>query len=561
MGTLVVQVFISYAHEDRETAEGVAADLMTEGLSVFFDVRIRMGDRGEEAIDREIAASSAVVTLWSPHSRDSAWVRRESRAAKQRGILRPAMISECAAPLEFSDVQAAVLLNRHHGDLRHPEWRRLVEGIHECIDASNSGVDSEPQSRSESAISYSAAARVWRQIADTNDLDDLRHFIETFAGSEEAFYAKKAIAKLEERAIEDNAYEKASQANSRAALLKFADTYPRSPHLPAARAQFDKLPPQIEATVVHSLWSHVHINDAACSLDGTKIATVRADEYLTVWDAHSGAELKKFWKHMYTGSTLNGVALSPDGSFVASANGNEGRSALGSLLKTGDRCVRVWNVASGLEVKAIPHAEVVVDVAFSPRGDKLASASEDGVARIWSTGSFTWVAALTGHSGRVNSISFSADGDKLATAGADKTARIWDVSNGRQLQKLAGHDNEVTSAHFDADGKRIVTCSKDASLKIWNAHDGELIATFKNKYAYRRACFLGAGQFIVAGGIHLHIRDSVSGSVLAEPHDRHSSYITALAVSSDERRFVTSDGDGKSFVWLLTERAWPPAQI
>ncbi len=129
----MADVFLSYKREDQQKAREVAADLEAEGFSVFFDVRIEVGDAWDEVIERELNNSRAVVVLWSTRSRESPWVRREAREALERRILCPASVDRCKVPLEFSDVQAADLINRAPGDFAHTEWRRLCERVGKCV--------------------------------------------------------------------------------------------------------------------------------------------------------------------------------------------------------------------------------------------------------------------------------------------------------------------------------------------------------------------------------------------------------------------------------------------
>lgn len=127
----MADIFLSYKREDQWIAREVAADLEVEGYSVFFDVRIEVGDSWDATIERELNAAKAVVVLWSPKSRDSKWVRREAREAGEK--LCPAVVKPCKPPLEFSDVQAANLIGRRQGDLEHPDWRRLCDGVEKCV--------------------------------------------------------------------------------------------------------------------------------------------------------------------------------------------------------------------------------------------------------------------------------------------------------------------------------------------------------------------------------------------------------------------------------------------
>ena len=127
----MADIFLSYARPDLETTRGVAEDLEKEGFSVFFDQHIGVGESWDALIEEEIEAAKCVIVLWSPTSRGREWVCNEARFGKQKGILRPAYIETCALPLEFNGTQTANLEKRAAGDLKHPEWRRLIESVGE----------------------------------------------------------------------------------------------------------------------------------------------------------------------------------------------------------------------------------------------------------------------------------------------------------------------------------------------------------------------------------------------------------------------------------------------
>jgi WD40 repeat protein len=70
---------------------------------------------------------------------------------------------------------------------------------------------------------------------------------------------------------------------------------------------------------------------------------------------------------------------------------------------------------------------MVADVAFSPGGTRIATASRDETARIWDAASGAAVTTMTGHFEGAQDVAFSPSGALLATASSDATARFAEV--------------------------------------------------------------------------------------------------------------------------------------
>lgn len=115
-----------------------------------------------------------------------------------------------------------------------------------------------------------------------------------------------------------------------------------------------------------------------------------------------------------------------------------------------------------------------MDVAFSPNGRDLASASGDTTVRFWDILTETPIGTCQGHKNWVLVVSWSPDGLRLATGDNDGVIFLWDPSNVKaEGRKLMGHKKFITGLaweplHLNKDCSKMVSSSKDWSLKIWD---------------------------------------------------------------------------------------------
>ncbi len=64
---------------------------------------------------------------------------------------------------------------------------------------------------------------------------------------------------------------------------------------------------------------------------------------------------------------------------------------------------------------------------------------------------------LRGHIDKVQALAFSPYGQRIATGSFDGTAKVWDAATGKELLILKGHRGALLTVAFSADGQRIVT--------------------------------------------------------------------------------------------------------
>jgi WD40 repeat protein/tetratricopeptide (TPR) repeat protein len=280
------------------------------------------------------------------------------------------------------------------------------------------------------------------------------------------------------------------------------------------------------------------VGQAAYSPDGSRLASASADKTVKVWDARTGGEVLLLGGHA---NSVNGVAFSPDG----------GRLVSGA----GDGTVKVWDARTGGEVLSFKAGALVHAVALSPDGSHLATASggvdaqkrtHPGELKVWDARTGAEVLSLQGYTGRGRSLAFSPDGSRLAGAGPDRTALAWDLRTGAAVLTLRGHAGEVVAVAFSRDGGRIATGALDQTVRVWDAATGSELATLRGHTGIVTAVAFSPDGGRVAGASLDHtvrVWDSRSGAELLTLKG-HTGMVQGVAFSPDGSRIASAGGSG-----------------
>ena len=141
------------------------------------------------------------------------------------------------------------------------------------------------------------------------------------------------------------------------------------------------------------------------------------------------------------------VAFSPDGSLLASASN--------------DYTVRLWETATGRLGHTLREVEDVAAVAFAPDGNTLAAADEKGMVSTWDVASGIRIQSMAFEHDFPLSIAYSPDGRSLAVAGKTRTIRLWDPVTGQEMLTLDGHKAQVNRVAFSP-AAPLASCGHDA---------------------------------------------------------------------------------------------------
>jgi WD40 repeat protein len=243
---------------------------------------------------------------------------------------------------------------------------------------------------------------------------------------------------------------------------------------------------------------------------------------------------------------INCVAYSPDGQLLATAATRWDGQAYTSWE------VKLWQAATGKAVRDFKgHASGVFGVAFSSDGQRLATASADGTARVWAVDTGKELFALP-HTGRVRYVAWSPDGKLLATAGVDHTVILWDAATGQEKRTFTKHAGSiVTHVAFSPDSARLASSAQDGSVRVWEAATGEEVVRLPcHNPVARGAAFSPDGKRVVTVGQDTiaQVWEIATGKVLFELKG-HTGWVLSAAWGSDGTRIATGATDGMVKIW------------
>ncbi|MGY5874648.1 MAG: WD40 repeat domain-containing protein [Candidatus Thorarchaeota archaeon] len=218
-----------------------------------------------------------------------------------------------------------------------------------------------------------------------------------------------------------------------------------------------------------------------------------------------------------------------------------------------DRSIRLYDVRNCEEMQRMQDEFLCTSLAFSPKGDIVASGGVDRVVKLWDIRTGTQIATLEGHTYPILSLSFSPDGTGLVSASGDTTLITWDVDNHQKLHQMKGHSLYVVSCDWSPTENLIVSASVDATIILWNSETGELKKQVEeHRTAVQSVRFSPDGTNLVSGSSDQTMKVwevSENNLELDRTLRGHSGEVRALAYSSDGRFIASGSGQKEIFVW------------
>ena len=199
--------------------------------------------------------------------------------------------------------------------------------------------------------------------------------------------------------------------------------------------------------------------------------------FVTIWDAVTGRQVCTFRGH---DDAITGVAFSPAGDRLATAR-RDGRSGSGTRRAAG------WSSLSSGIRRAYGALRSV------RMGELIASAGDDQIIKLWDAASGCRAQVVRRSLRRRLGSRLQPDGRSLASAGGDQTVKLWDVEKGEEIRTLRGHAGIIHGVAFSPDGRLLASAGYDGTARIWNVANGRELVVFRGHSRVCHRCGLQPG--------------------------------------------------------------------
>ncbi len=276
----------------------------------------------------------------------------------------------------------------------------------------------------------------------------------------------------------------------------------------------------VHAVVVERLAAlplDTHITSLVMTSDGNHIVFCGADKAIHVLDVDLGQEVERLEGHT---SIPVSVAVSQDGKYAASAGGS-------------DHTVRLWNLELGHEERVwTEHTGYVRSVAFTPDGAHVISSGLDRTLRVWSVATGLEVRCFE-NIGTMGFIAFMPDGLHFVAGGFDGDIHVFNQNNGEEIRRFRGHTQAVRVVAITPDGRHIVSGGLDKRVRVWNMATGKLTRRFKYDGDITSLAITADGEYVILSTSDkaVYLVSIASGrrifSLPRHPDNVHSVWITS----------------------------------
>ena len=283
---------------------------------------------------------------------------------------------------------------------------------------------------------------------------------------------------------------------------------------------------------------HVQILD-----DGTLLVV---DEYTTIkyldlytFEVVGGFKANITHLHYKT----NVVAFSSDGKYFA-------------VISSDARESKLYKISSKDAIaKMDRHHGEVSCVGIDTKNRYMFSGGDDGKTFAIDIHSAKLAFTLPMHVDAVNDIAFSPNGNWIATASYDKNISLFNMATMTPKQKLKLHDAPVMKLKFIANN-RLISVDKNSVVFVWSVLGAKIVAKLLGVHDdVLQITLSNDNKFLFLGTLlgHIIVYDLKTYECIARSYVKLSSAITALEFNAQNNELIVGTKNGDLFFYNIYE--------
>jgi WD40 repeat protein len=255
-------------------------------------------------------------------------------------------------------------------------------------------------------------------------------------------------------------------------------------------------------------------------------------------------------------------------------------TADGKVLVSASKEIKLWDLATGKELRTIQPPAQIWSVAITPDGKLVAAADFDGKLRLWDAATGKEQAVLKGHPGvfspwYISSLTFTCDGKTLVSGGADGKVKLWDVATGEEKATFKVPRGSVMAVAISPDGKTLAAAlalpartssmlaedDTTGRILVWDVATGEERGSLMGSGATVMAMVMTPdSKMILSADMNGKIKFLNLANVKEEATiNAHPGILTgwpiwSISLSGDGRTLASSSLDGTVKLWDVSTR-------